>query len=468
MVPHFSIYGYEMLRSRVLHVALLITFWFEGASCIGFPFFSKLEPVHCVHDATGLCIQHVHVHPAVNLHNWYAPDLNPYLIPFASQSCFQLIDNYYNLNLPPATTPIVLRHLQSATIITGRSQTQGGWAMPHAFWTPANHKNVNTSGYFVTECHGSTKFYATASNYVEMENICVALAMPQFASSSKPWNCQSHFSLFLNPGHDGPKHRPEMFDTIHGLGAAFPSTRSQVNVLVWGFQDLNSDKRNFWVTMNGMWTKTALSHELFILLHVGLMEYTFESRLQSVGLRIFHFCFSCDGFATFVPLAQSELHNITNLTYIVYPHTDGNIMWVLPYRLYNGMNVQLNLDEMISKHVSNFDTDITYDMFGTPSKHDFMSKVYAHLWASALKNYSMITNLGIMYKNGRVMKYTYRFLPFGMKFEAKTFMENSGTYYPVVANNSVDNLRFVGCSDRGYKPLAFGEYLNVFDYMIWI
>lgn len=181
---------------QVLFILIIAQFFPQPGSNFGFP---KLEPVNCVLDTTGFCIRYVSVTHPIQYHNYYAPNLDPFLIPFSKQNCFQLIDNYYNLRLPSMSSPVVIRFMEFVTIYTGTSQTGGGWREPHAFWTPANHKYINGSGYVSLNCTKSRKFYQTSYNYHDMDSFCLTLDMLQFTSSSKPWNCQVHFHFFKKP-----------------------------------------------------------------------------------------------------------------------------------------------------------------------------------------------------------------------------------------------------------------------------
>lgn len=274
-------------------------------------------------------------------------------------------------------------------------------------------------------------------------------------------------SFFQETRVGAPSKKPAVFDNIKGLDNTFPSSVPKINFLIWVSQDLHYERRDSWVPMNKVETKNTLSHELFILLPIGFKRGKFDARLQITNVKVFKFC-KCNMYSTFEQIQISDFSSIKNITGRVYPYAQENILWIYPTGYLSQRSTEDPLHRRIADFIGNFDTDIGKNT-DSKDKYIFMSRVYANLWASALKNYSVVRPASsITFINSVVDRYTWYYLAFGVSWEVNIFMEDSEGFYPVVANNSVMNLRFVSCGDRGYKPLAFKEYLSVFDYQVWM
>lgn len=107
---------------------------------------------------------------------------------------------------------------------------------------------------------------------------------------------------------------------------------------------------------------------------------------------------------------------------------------------------------------------------------DKIVRIYVHIWASIMGNYSYHLNKTHHCKNGQVISIDWANAPLGISplFEihlnVKSYFHpfSDGTHtFPLVVEESEKALKFLSCGRRGLETFAFDELLNVFDMRIW-
>lgn len=399
-------------------------------------------------------------------------DLNKYISDSKHERCFVAIDNFAEVNLSPVTNPLMLRVLHPAVVL--KPFLAFGLGVPRLTWSKNFITNV-TSTAAITE--GEARQDCNVSDYSRL-SLCTAVNFLKLTGQVKTWMCQIHMLLFppylmmINQISYIERYSSFVFkeDMEDSSKYTLPMpTVAPAHVLVKGHWESSTGFVNFiqrWIKQTINNPPGTISHDKFYVITVSYINEL--SRLR-------HFARN----AVTVKLERITFSSIRGRTILLFPLSKHSFeedrittemfevtIFVNPDDR-QGFTSEQILRRLISCDILPEGKPFFFNRTNR-SAQDFLSLVYANVLFSAMKNYTIMGDLGSNYHsciNG-AKSMSAPLEDFRIEMASVNFI-TSFILTPYLCTDKINNLRFVTCGQRGMSSLAFFELTGVFDNATW-
>lgn len=435
-------------------------------------------------------------------------NLNEYL-PFVKQSnCLVLVDSFQQAIAQDIAYPIIRRKMEFAFI--RRSDTR--WTLIGHVLSGTNDINKTLA---TTPCKNSQFYLGSATHSVRgakqiyANDHCVRLKTFKFASATKPWNCQIHFSLLpvlyqkskINIGYEG-------LPLIHGFETVTknsqyiaPSTIPEIHMIVTAETSLQAQERlveEKWVfastTRRGqykMYSAPMLYHNIiFVLLakngiqHILLYKqlYIYKMDLVCSHCKLF-FCGEnttsmANGISTpkyctkrrriALPSLES-IDKVESISFVAFSEQSQTYWDLSELGKLIGLSVfQTTIESCKVNTQSNLKQHLLLPLDSSRSKLAHVS--VRVLTEFILKNYSYSITGRQVCENGKIVRYNdgiYDLEHWTNEFYHLQVTESFLNEF-LHFSNFPDSLVFLACGSIGVNAYPFKEFINVFQPAVWL
>lgn len=427
----------------------------------------------------------------------FITNINPALNPFFKSHCFMHITSFREkafdfLNVPEH--PLILRQIMSQKVIGQTSENRAPSNIEKLMWVASGLQQPERINKSVNKCFGSPylEFDKVLLTY---STVCARLEFSKFPINIKPWTCEVYFGLFppafamqSQYGTDNYLGYPGVwnYDRYVATRSNFPSRMPKFNVLF-----VNTKVHSLFIKdAYGNWLKRyfgkrlpgsrinllAISTDRFFIFETVSISHAFKEAVEVISnIWSVSKCLNYEGNDDFQQL----------ITRISQEEWDSYNFWFRVKAGAKKCQVRTAWDiytkvEPVNDHNQNFQEHFSIcndHPLKSTSPVEFARKVITHVWRIIMDNYThpvfkkdghyWLKIMGSECSNGilRDTIFTPEYSRLQLEIEVKLRFPE---YFIESVANDMHTLRFVSCGRPELSPLAFQEFLNVFQSQVWI
>lgn len=390
------------------------------------------------------------------------------------ERCFIAVDNIFNYDITPTRSAISVRKYNIGFL----NITEGDKSNVSPLWIPPN---VNVSfrapypidwpGWDIISIPCKSPLLAGKSQ-INHQTYCTSYELKAFTRNSKPWNCEIFLNLFYPihfKSYRGMTSYPTVFHTddfyYNLYYSIWPSSQPSVIILV---QQNIAKLHPFYYTMLANTRSFSFQKPTIYTEHHILMEAKAIRQLSLQPVVFNHYesyllcyCMFCKGSMRLV-----KLKNISN-TQCNPPEETLNIF-------VSDFSAEGNRDKLIDY----------VDECSTKNWRYWSSKILAtekllRRFATEILllvgNYTTITRKNVMCSNGKIKTLTQQHNNIDHIYVTTISHEIFNQYLPANTarfhysfKDAIHTMRFVSCGYRGTSPYPFYEFVNIYEFSVWI
>lgn len=399
-------------------------------------------------------------------------NINPITIadvtkPFTHSNCLFNIRNFWRINLPETTNPVVVQAMSPWEIVNDKVV----WTVKNL--DPKKHCIIKAS-LNLTSCMSRFTFRPVRGNIIERMCWCGTINLTKWVFEIRPWNCEVLLDVFT-PKFSKEFTHPYMSLHIRTVPVYhfphIPSKMPQIHLIM---KAADFTGRNTKQQENG-YVKDVLKREYMNHPYIKaynvlffITECTINSKSKDVDCSQLKYTTIDNSDSTMSPVFRNKEVEVTKL--LNYKrHMDRETLWQIPglseeefvtvlHECKNPFTAGASSIANIMASISNVETRTNI--------------VYAHLLHLSMGNFSYLI------RKTRACKYP------GIEVESNPNENSKGdlvrTWYPyrlngsqlplgslVSFNNSLLSLTFVACGNSEIFEIEFSSLFYVFDVNVW-
>lgn len=406
-----------------------------------------------------------------------------------SRNCFTILDNFKGIDLPQVQNPVFLRALKPSVL---QIQFESINNAKQVVWTP---KGVLFSNFTLQKgnrrCPQRTKllFPMTLPFHPDDRSLdlCVALFLKTFASKTKPWNCQLHFSLFPPTSLFNVSNYARIFwlkSNYRAFENAFPSPTPPVHVLIKNDESQSLKSANENILQNWIWSTTQLnpvsknhsfgskiSQDTFIVADTILSKSDQYNLLNTKHFTIISLqvlCPACSPKTLKKFRINMTAVQLSETLSLGYPTKNDLLRWTISSTDVTG----INRGKLVPFYLNlcNPPERILWSDISFPTPLHRVSYAYAYIWRSLMGNYTIVNDNGLSCKNGiREFELKADSHNFPIRLDGFLYLNETLFDFPLITRDKLNRLKFVSCGRRN-DAISFDVYqfINIYDAWVWL
>lgn len=417
--------------------------------------------------------------------SWTYPvvaNLEDFMIQISGHmTCFVVVDNFQGINVFPVGIPVVLRtptpileeHIFTHRLRSSRTQTIHkiilGIYMSHL-------RNLSLPKDLASFRCPLSKFLV---GYIKSRNVCLLIKSAEFFRNARPTNCQIHLGIYPSEFTiRDPAIYPSMLQGRHGKFPRHLSTPSAIPLIKVIIFNKTEDKpcekvfQEVWVRGKSDISNYAYEHNVFIVGNIGKVQIPQLPGLESHGLlrrlEVLVICPGCpyNGISKVnIRYANGAIVKVTMKTFKqsaifsgTFPSTDELLIWA------HFTASDANLFTKTIRHIKSrcvwSNKNFMLQLLAARAVLEKAAIGHSDVWNSVMRNYTFQDEP----TNSKCTSMDKG--AFAISLLQKEYLKPF-FIFPHFPQDSLNQLRLVGCGRQGMSDIAVMELFNVFDEIIW-
>lgn len=429
--------------------------------------------------------------PFVGATDGHRLNLNKILAPCVNKKCFVLVQSFDPVDIAEPDVPIILRLVTPKRYRGPLIESSNQYQRKVSFWSPPNiWPNISVpmdfeeqgKNYYAFKCN-SSKYLSNAQffiDHIKSFDYCTNIKLNEFSGASRLWFARIQIDIEMPPSITDARWKDLLYpyalyyEARYYTHLVMGSLNPIASVLITRSQ--SRSKIFAWILgSNGYDTRKMLPDLPGTILCNFLIVQTNEQmklkRMYIAGpnnkLHMYsEKAITWNEWAAYNVYAELQLVN--------KQHGDPNIHIINEL----GGRAQKNKDGVLiglrrcSNSYTHSDRSIAWATAGIRDTEKRLSEAYTHMVLLIFRNVTYSPTSNTLCKDGKIISNQ---APFTRKPIIGT--EILLTLYkdferPLVSqmvfNNSLGNLRFIVCYNKGTKALPVNEFFSVFEHPVWM
>lgn len=417
--------------------------------------------------------------PAVTCGDCPSPlNLEILLKPFRRQKCLVVVDNYVNIDVVFEDIPLISRFPRPSKFeFNLKRNLETSKRLREIMWSP---HDVNLEKYV----NGAVNYGCFRSKYMSplvyfdgsQLLYCLLLQLEKFSSNTRPWNCQVQIEAFVPLDYLLHTDHLTIFDRLYPFSSQ--NTAVTINMIVGLPRVLGTRSIGrilYWMKSRSSYNGDSLKLERLeasIFLEVNI--HTTKTEIPTYRIKYFRI-FRVKNLLRYFEIPFQVWSRVSSEQLVAYVFSnqsielgwgESSIIMRAGRTVHGILSSVRRCDNLYSKESKSFVNAWSQIQNET---HRFEEAV-AHILLSIMQNYTLYfpgfyicQGFSKRVVNSADLQHEHLSWKFNRVIKSTTDASSMLQF-----NNSLENLRFVTCGERGSEPFLLHDLLSAYQYVTWV